>query len=489
MIDVAALSDGRAMVVWNGAPYDSQGFGLRARIVDRAGNVGPGLSPNATTNRGGTYDAAGNLTAIMLGNVSYEYGFEAAGQLEFMRSNNHQATVYFYDAADERLLSWDCPGNSSSCGSGTALEHWTPRGLAGEVLRVFEGKSSDGLNWKEDFVYRGGQTLAAVRPTTTGFEERFDIQTDHLGSTRQITSSAGIEVERHTFYPFGEEATANQATDIPLKFTGHERDRNGGGKGMLDYMHARSCSPITGRFLSVDPVAGIGRSIHKPQAWNRYSEVANNPVKYVDPSGETARLAGCEKGGDPAICRGEIDLLNSTLGSAGANAIRITREGYVFVKRGAESTLVNSGVVGRGLAILIGSPDEFVLATNKGLAADSQGSRFFPNRELNRELGGGTIAIELGMFSSGTMVGGVEATPATALAHEFGHAVGQALGDFAKLVDDSIGVQLQLRGNLEGYSVGFENRYRAEIGAPRREYYNTPGDLHFFKEPRLFPGE
>jgi len=212
----------------DGSAREFKAFGNLTTLTTNGSALG--LSPNATTNRlgGGTYDAAGNLTVITLGGVRYEYGFEAAGQLEFMRSNNHQATVYFYDAADERLLSWDCPNSTpnSSCGNGSALEHWTLRGLGGEVLRTFEGKSSGALAWKEDFVYRGGQTLAAVRPTATGFEERLDIHTDHLGSTRQITNSAGIEVERHTFYPFGEEATANQATDIPLKFTGHERDRN-----------------------------------------------------------------------------------------------------------------------------------------------------------------------------------------------------------------------------------------------------------------------
>ncbi len=48
-------------------------------------------------------------------------------------------------------------------------------------------------------------------------------------------------------------------------------------------MHARFGSPVTGRFLSVDPV--LGRAA-QPQSWNRYSYALNNPVNYTDPTGE-----------------------------------------------------------------------------------------------------------------------------------------------------------------------------------------------------------
>jgi hypothetical protein len=47
-------------------------------------------------------------------------------------------------------------------------------------------------------------------------------------------------------------------------------------------MHARTCSPLTGRFLSFDPVDG---SAGAPQSWNRYAYVMNDPVNYVDPYG------------------------------------------------------------------------------------------------------------------------------------------------------------------------------------------------------------
>jgi RHS repeat-associated protein len=65
-----------------------------------------------------------------------------------------------------------------------------------------------------------------------------------------------------------------------MKFTGHERDATN-----LDYMHARSYLPWTGRFLSVDP-AWESADASRPQSWNRYAYVENNPINKVDPDGK-----------------------------------------------------------------------------------------------------------------------------------------------------------------------------------------------------------
>jgi RHS repeat-associated protein len=75
-----------------------------------------------------------------------------------------------------------------------------------------------------------------------------------------------------------------------MKFTGHERDLNGaGGVGDdLDYMHARFCSPVTGRFLSFD--AGQS-SLVRPQSWNRYLYSAGNPLRFVDRDGREIMYA------------------------------------------------------------------------------------------------------------------------------------------------------------------------------------------------------
>jgi hypothetical protein len=51
-------------------------------------------------------------------------------------------------------------------------------------------------------------------------------------------------------------------------------------------MHARHYNPQIGRFLQVDPLAGV---LSRPQSLNRYSYVLGNPVSLVDPKGLRAK--------------------------------------------------------------------------------------------------------------------------------------------------------------------------------------------------------
>jgi RHS repeat-associated protein len=62
------------------------------------------------------------------------------------------------------------------------------------------------------------------------------------------------------------------------KFTGKELDESDN----LYYYGARYYDPAMGRFISADPVDG---DLTNPQSFNKYSYVLNNPLKYVDPTG------------------------------------------------------------------------------------------------------------------------------------------------------------------------------------------------------------
>ncbi|MEM9552698.1 MAG: RHS repeat-associated core domain-containing protein [Acidobacteriota bacterium] len=260
------------------ASYDVYGNLTGLATDGQAQSLAPSASTNRLTGAGIAYDAAGNLTALRDGGADFAYGYDPLSMMETFQSSD-LARVYFYDANDERLFAWDCP--QDSCGPNSTFERWTVRGLGGEILRVYEGPDLASLQWQEDYVYRGAQLLAAVRATDTG-EATQHIHLDHLGSTRQVTDANRVEVARHTYYPFGDEATSTTSGDLELKFTGHERERNGGGAGLLDYMHARHCSPVLGRFLSFDPLGGNPRT---PQSWNRYTYTLNNPLRFTDPRG------------------------------------------------------------------------------------------------------------------------------------------------------------------------------------------------------------
>jgi len=71
--------------------------------------------------------------------------------------------------------------------------------------------------------------------------------------------------------------------------TGKERDQETG----LDYFGARYYGSALGRFTSPDPLAGIDP--YDPQSWNAYAYGRNNPLSYVDPTGESYQI--CDANG------------------------------------------------------------------------------------------------------------------------------------------------------------------------------------------------
>ena len=108
--------------------------------------------------------------------------------------------------------------------------------------------------------------------------------TDTLGSVRAVTKQVNGEwtvVARHDFMPFGEEVAPPTPPQDKRLFTGKERDDETG----QDYFEARYMRASTGRFATVDPAMTIDRNLVTPQNWNRYTYVANNPLRYVDPDG------------------------------------------------------------------------------------------------------------------------------------------------------------------------------------------------------------
>jgi RHS repeat-associated protein len=68
---------------------------------------------------------------------------------------------------------------------------------------------------------------------------------------------------------------------VPSRCTGKERDP----ESSLDYMLARYYSSGLGRFLQPDPIIMSYAQIAKPQLWNLYSYVGNNPLNATDPTG------------------------------------------------------------------------------------------------------------------------------------------------------------------------------------------------------------
>jgi RHS repeat-associated protein len=191
------------------------------------------------------------------------------------------------------------------------------------VLREYV---NEGGQWRtdRDSIYRDGLLLAAE-----GAQGRRHFHLDHLGTPRLITNRAGWADSYHVYYPFGEEATAFNQDSDRMKFTGHERDlaSPAGAGDDLDSMHARHCSPITGRFLSVDP-AGASFDPRAPQSWNRYSYVQNRPMVAADPTGEVLSFTGSREGKNVVqnLANGDLFGQDLVIDSAGNTTLQTNGE-------------------------------------------------------------------------------------------------------------------------------------------------------------------
>jgi RHS repeat-associated protein len=257
--------------------YDYDPYGNMTAITLN-GTRGP-IDVDAATNRLASrpYDAGGNLTLPYTDqSVTYD-----ALNMATTSTIAGADTKYIYDGDDERV--GVLRGDTWT---------WSIRGGDHQILRQYSSsESSPGTAWLwlEDYVYREGILLAAVRQPELGGRRHFHL--DHLGTPHLITADDGSQISQHDYTPWGveltspcQETTQGYDRNELRVFTGHERDYriSCGDTQVLDYMHARYYNPNGGRFVSVDPVPG---SLLNSQSWNRYAYVLDNAINTIDPYG------------------------------------------------------------------------------------------------------------------------------------------------------------------------------------------------------------
>lgn len=137
------------------------------------------------------------------------------------------------------------------------------------------------------FVYVGGKIQVIYESGSDGSAETSYLHYDSLGSVDTVTGATGEVKARFAYKPFGEKLKLDKnglLTQAPAKtnrgYTGHETIES---TGYIN-MNARLYDPTIGRFLSADTIIP---AVYDTQAYNRYSYVRNNPMKYTDPSGRS----------------------------------------------------------------------------------------------------------------------------------------------------------------------------------------------------------
>jgi RHS repeat-associated protein len=107
---------------------------------------------------------------------------------------------------------------------------------------------------------------------------------DHLGGTNVTTDEDWEVTQTLDYYPYGSQRTASGSFDEQRKFTGHEHD----GENDLTYANARYYEHDLGKWLSQDPASRDTpeQFLNDPQQLNNYAYARNNPLRFLDQSGE-----------------------------------------------------------------------------------------------------------------------------------------------------------------------------------------------------------
>jgi len=151
-----------------------------------------------------------------------------------------------------------------------------------------------------DFLYDGlalVQELAGTTPsanllTGLGIDETLTrtvasgtstLLGDALGSTLALTDGLGAVQTSYTYDPFGVTTQSGTPSANAAQYTGRENDGTG-----LYYYRFRYYSPGLQQFVSEDPILTGG-------AFNLYSYVLNNPMKWRDPLGLFADDPKCKE--------------------------------------------------------------------------------------------------------------------------------------------------------------------------------------------------
>lgn len=228
------------------------------------------VGPYAGTDDFG-YDAMGNMTTRDEAGVSWIQPFNADGRLE---SVTDQGTS---DA-------WDFVYN----GDGVRVRQENPDGtttlfIAGGSYEVVLDAQGEEVSIRKYYAL-GGQRV--MREDDTNHY----LLTDHLGSGVGIADEAGSLISEQRYMPYGLPRLEPGIGETDFGFTGQHGLE---AVSLVDY-NARWYSPSAGRWTQVD--TDRPSPIQGGQAWNLFSYVSNNPIKFADPTGNKIE-EGCGMGG------------------------------------------------------------------------------------------------------------------------------------------------------------------------------------------------
>ena len=154
-------------------------------------------------------------------------------------------------------------------------------------------------------------------------DSMYYVHTDHLGTYCAITNENKKVWQRNFFDVWGNNVGTANFSITKRGFTGHEHYP----QFKIINMNARLYDPVIGRFFSPDNFVQIPEFT---QAMNRYSYCLNNPLGYIDPTGNKIVFSGEHK----------IDALNQLQNQVSNIKFGLKEDGTLFIESGKPKTKI-----------------------------------------------------------------------------------------------------------------------------------------------------
>ncbi|SNT25939.1 RHS repeat-associated core domain-containing protein [Anaerovirgula multivorans] len=271
------------------------------------------------------YDTRNRLTKSGKNGIITTYNYDNNGNL-LKEIEENKTTTYHYDSFN-RQIEVVKPDGSYQINHYDAMGH-----------RV--GITEKGIS--HDFVLSGANIIAEIN-TNTGGVTRYTrghslvATKDHRGITgyylhnphRDIMNLVGDNGEiqnKYQYDAFGNITDHAARIANPFRYAGEQYDQ----MAEQYYLRARYYNPKIGRFTQEDTFRGDGL--------NLYTYVANNPVRYVDPSG----LAKCSPNNEVDAVKGAEPLVRSD------DAKGTSRDNQYIYQNDVIDLLENRGFTSRG---------------------------------------------------------------------------------------------------------------------------------------------
>ena len=236
-------------------------------LLDVAGPVAKAYSYDAAGNplSDGTatfiWNAASQLSRIIKNGKNHRYKYNALGQRITKNGRLSKKYFFLYDPAGQLIGEY-----KNNIATAIPTDDWLIRQ---ETV------------WLNDIPIAVLKKPVATEPVQINY-----IHTDHLNTPRLIADQSNIPIWRwdnvHAFganLPDEDPDGDGQLFEYNPRFPGQYFDKEAG----LHYNYFRYYEPETGRYISPDPIGLTG-------GLNTYGYAAQNPLSFVDPTGENPVL-------------------------------------------------------------------------------------------------------------------------------------------------------------------------------------------------------